>query len=241
MRLVPSFPPASCDFHYDATCYPVMTEDRLFSDAQMDALNSRNHFGSGGSTYTCPPRIVEVPPPDVQCPPPPPPQPPPAASIMDCDSNSCQPNRWYDVTALAERGPSGQHVGDCNAWCTMRADHNCEVRAAILFGEKVRCGFDATATQCAIFAGDTLTPTSPAAPPCALPAVCGYSLIVKEDAFVASATHGGAFAIGGTLFDETPSAAATVSGHSHVNSITPAASGNFAFAGGVTTGQVRAR
>ena len=45
----------------------------------------------------------------------------------------------------------------CQAWCAHAAERICEVRAALLFAEDVRCGYDTTANKCAIFAAPNLT------------------------------------------------------------------------------------
>lgn len=78
-----------------------------------------------------------------------------------------------------------------------------------------------------------LPPSPPPFPPPTGPSVCDYSLIVKEDAVVASHAHYGAFAIGGLLIDATPLEQSTVGGTSTVGSL---AGKSFHFAGGVTLG-----
>lgn len=64
--------------------------------------------------------------------------------------------------------------------------------------------------------------------------VCDYSLIVRDNAAVASHTHNGAFAIGGTLTDATPDQAGTVDGHSYVHRTAPGP--GFWFTGGYSSG-----
>jgi len=80
-------------------------------------------------------------------------------------------------------------------------------------------------------------------PPCSLDAIvastgasaCDFSLITFGDATVASHTHYGAFAIGGTLQDASPLQHGTVAGRSHVNTL--GVGNTFTFAEGVTPGQ----
>ena len=45
----------------------------------------------------------------------------------------------------------------CVTWCEEEAEKHCAVRAALLLGDDVRCGFDANKAQCVIFAAHNLT------------------------------------------------------------------------------------
>ena len=67
-----------------------------------------------------------------------------------------------------------------------------------------------------------------------VPHLCGYSLVTRDDASVASHTNEGPFAIGGTLTDSSPYQSGTVAGTSHVQDL----NGNhrFHFQGGVIIG-----
>ena len=65
--------------------------------------------------------------------------------------------------------------------------------------------------------------------------VCSFSLITLNDAIVASHTHYGAFAIGGSLTDSTPEQHGIVAGHSYIKR--SVGQSRFFFPGGVSYGQ----
>jgi len=65
---------------------------------------------------------------------------------------------------------------------------------------------------------------------------CDFGLITKDDALIASHTHGSAVAIGGTLTDATPTQSGVIAGSSWVHTMGWGAH-RFGFAAGVTLGQ----
>ena len=83
--------------------------------------------------------------PSPDSPPPPPPPPPPTAVCAGAYVSGA----WY--SSQLERGPPGQSLSDCPDWCAHEAAVLCTVRAALLTGDSVRCGFDAASTRCALF------------------------------------------------------------------------------------------
>ena len=110
-----------------------------------------------GSSALPPAPPSEPPPPP---PPPPPPSPsPPALPLLACDSSSllssAAKDHWFNH-GESGRGTSPQKLADCSSWCAARAQIECIVRAAVLTGEQVRCGYDGHAEQCVLFAAPQL-------------------------------------------------------------------------------------
>jgi hypothetical protein len=56
-----------------------------------------------------------------------------------------------ETTPIEERGAPPQASNDCIPWCTDQSSKLCSVRAALLTGEAVRCGYDEEAGQCVLF------------------------------------------------------------------------------------------
>ena len=66
--------------------------------------------------------------------------------------------------------------------------------------------------------------------------ICSYALIVRDDAYVASNVIGGAMAIGGTLYDATPSQTGNVArAHSYIHTMGTGSAAGWRFADGFTT------
>ena len=55
------------------------------------------------------------------------------------------------VRPLIEYGPTGQTLAECQGWCAAHSLVSCNIRAAILANNQIRCGFDAALTRCAVF------------------------------------------------------------------------------------------
>ena len=97
-----------------------------------------------------------TPPPPLPPPPSPPPPAPDSPPLLDCadDTAGWTEGLWYD--AVMAQGSPTQLIADCPAWCEATAETDCGVRAAVLTGQHVACGFDSTASVCALFAATTL-------------------------------------------------------------------------------------
>jgi len=105
---------------------------------------------------------------------------------------------------------------------------------------KDRCGTSSIATMCEKTCGvcHSCGARNPPPPPpvCELPrSTNSYSLIVRQDAVVGSHAHYLGFAIGGTLFDGTPTEHATVGAKSFIERV--ASVRGFTYADGVTVGR----
>ena len=69
--------------------------------------------------------------------------------------------QWYanlvspDAVVL---GPTGVVATDCAAWCNSVLADSCPLKDALLSGgAQMRCGFDATPSQCGLFVGRDLS------------------------------------------------------------------------------------
>ena len=67
--------------------------------------------------------------------------------------------RWYAPSFgstrgidLTLKGPPGQALSDCSAWCIQQARSACSLRSALIGGLRQRCGYDSVAMQCVVFA-----------------------------------------------------------------------------------------
>ena len=68
--------------------------------------------------------------------------------------------------------------------------------------------------------------------------LCGFSVIVQNDAYIATHANDGAFAVGGTLFDATPTQSGYVTGHSFLGNLDTSSStvSGRRLQGGITPG-----
>jgi len=111
------------------------------------------------------------PPPPLPSPPPPSPDPsPPLPSappppLVSCATEPFQAGTWYGVTdrgmtvamgGISIRGDAPQSMDACSDWCTSQALEHCAVRESLLFGGQIRCGYDQSNQQCALFFGNNL-------------------------------------------------------------------------------------
>ena len=154
--------------------YPVNT-CWFFADVSDDWLQDRTDrdvkldFGVRVSyiVYKCYPLVPASPPPLPPSPPTPagPPSVPPPPPETACDGDVLVQGRWYSALEAWEKivvmGPGGQALGDCASWCSATTLESCSVRAGLLFGYTIRCGFDAALSQCALFYAEDLSPLPP--------------------------------------------------------------------------------
>ena len=143
-RAIPRLPAAQlyCDDNPLADyCYPVRSEDVLFTDAEMAVIERQNNLPNYHTRLCTAPagrRLQSSAAPGCAPPSAPPSAPPPPL----CDTPSLVEHRYYTNESLVAQGTPPQAAADCPAWCAAQAEIACEARAGLLFGETLGCGFD---------------------------------------------------------------------------------------------------
>jgi len=161
------------------------------------------------------PPLPSPPPPSPSNPPPPSPG-PPARPLVSCETaggstvsaaTTFVQGAWYlpadPADVLVEMSAAPTALSDeelrrhCLSWCSTHALASCSVRAALLTGESLRCGFShlALSPQCALFFGEDLNSLYTTGQPTHLHAStanCELALTEELTVCIATSSRGGA-------------------------------------------------